>query len=51
MPNATTQLMVDLLLMRGVFFFSRGVRADVLRNFFSAENVLRQQVEAKIKER
>jgi hypothetical protein len=51
MSNATTQLMVDLLLMCGVFFFSRGVRADVLRNFFSAENVLRQQVEAKIKER
>jgi hypothetical protein len=42
--------MVGPLLMRSVFFFSRGVEADVLRNFFSAENVLRQQVEAEIKE-
>jgi hypothetical protein len=50
MSNATAQLMVGPLLMRSVFFFSRGVGADVLRNFFSAENVLRQQVEAEIKE-
>jgi hypothetical protein len=42
--------MVGPLLMRSVFFFSRGVGADVLRNFFSAENVLQQQVEAEIKE-
>jgi arginine exporter protein ArgO len=43
--------MVGPLLMRSVFFFfSLGVGADVLRNFFSAENVLRQQVEAEIKE-
>jgi hypothetical protein len=50
MPNATAQLMVGPLLMRSVFFFNRGVGADVLRNFFSAEDVLRQQVEAEIKE-
>jgi hypothetical protein len=51
MPNATTQLMVGSLLMRSIFFFSRGVGADVLRDFFSAEDVLRQQVEAEIMER
>jgi hypothetical protein len=43
--------MVGPLLMRSVFFFSRGVGVDVLRNFFSAEYVIRQQVEAGIKER
>jgi hypothetical protein len=37
--------------MRSVFFFSRGIGADVIREFFSTENVLRQQVEAEIKER
>jgi hypothetical protein len=50
-PNPTVQLMVDPLLMRSIFFFSRRVRENVLRNFFSTEDVLRQQVEAKIKER
>jgi hypothetical protein len=43
--------MVDPLFMCGVLFFSRGVRADVHRDFFSAEDVLRQQAEAEIKER
>jgi hypothetical protein len=51
MPNATTQLMVGPLPMRDVFFFSRGVGKDVFRNFFGAEDILRQQVEAEIKER
>jgi hypothetical protein len=51
MPNATVQLMVGPLLMRGVFFFSRGVGKDVFMNFFSAENILRQQVKTEIKER
>jgi hypothetical protein len=51
MSNATAQLMVGPLLVRSFFFFSRGVRADVLRNFFGAKNVLRQQVEAEIRER
>jgi hypothetical protein len=50
-PNATAQLMVDSLLMRGVFFFSRRAGADVLWDFFSAENVFWQQVGAEIKER
>jgi hypothetical protein len=51
MPNATTQLMVGPLLMCGIFFSSRGVRADVLRDHFGAKNILRQQVEAEIKQR
>jgi hypothetical protein len=50
MPNATAQLMVDPLLMRSVFFLIQGVGV-VLRNFFGAENVLRQQVEAEINRR
>jgi hypothetical protein len=37
--------------MCSVFFFGRGVGADVHRDFFSAEDVLRQQAEAEIKER
>jgi hypothetical protein len=36
MPNATAQLMVGPLLMRSVFFFSRGIRADVFWDFFGA---------------
>jgi hypothetical protein len=51
MLNATAQLMVGPLLLRSVFFFSRGVRVDVLRGFFSAENLLRQLGEAETKER
>jgi hypothetical protein len=43
--------MVSPLLMRSVFFFTRGIGADVLRKFFSTENVLRQQIEAEIKGR
>jgi hypothetical protein len=50
-PNATAQLMVGSLLVRSVFFFSRRVGVDVFRNFFSAEDVFRQQVEAGIKEK
>jgi hypothetical protein len=51
MPNKTAQLMVGPLLGLGVFLFSRGVRKDAFRNFFGAENILWQQVEAEIKER
>jgi hypothetical protein len=51
MPNAMTQLVVGHLLSRGVFYFSRGVGKDVFRNFFGAENILRQQVEAEIKKK
>jgi hypothetical protein len=42
---------VGPLFRRGVFFFSRGVEKDVLRDFFGAENILRQQVEVEIRER
>jgi tRNA A37 threonylcarbamoyltransferase TsaD len=41
-PDATAQLMVSPLLMRSIFFFSRGVGTDVLRNFFNAKNILQQ---------
>jgi hypothetical protein len=40
MPNVTVQLMIGPLFRRGVFFFSRGVGEDVLRDFFSAEDFL-----------
>jgi hypothetical protein len=51
MPNAMAQLMIGPLLVRGIFFFSRGVGADVLWDFFGTENLFRQQVKAEIKER
>jgi hypothetical protein len=51
MLNATAQLMVGPLFRRGVFLFSRGIGEDVLGDFFSTEDFLRQQVEAKLKER
>jgi hypothetical protein len=51
MLNATAQLMTGPLFRRGVFFLSRGVGEDVLRDFFSTKDFLRQQIEAKIKER
>jgi hypothetical protein len=41
-PDATAQLMVSPLLMRSIFFFSRGVGTDVLKNFFNAKNILQQ---------
>jgi hypothetical protein len=44
MPDATTQLVVGLLFQRGVFFFCRGIREDVLRNLFSSEDFLWEQV-------
>jgi hypothetical protein len=37
MPNATAQLVVGLLFRCGVFFFSRGIRGDVLMNLFSSK--------------
>jgi hypothetical protein len=42
MPNATAQLMVGRRLVRGVFFFSPGIRVDVFRDLFSIEDVLWQ---------
>jgi hypothetical protein len=46
MPNATAQLVVGLLFRRGVFFFSRRIREDVLGNFFSSKDLLWEQVKA-----
>jgi hypothetical protein len=40
MPDATVQLVIGPLFWRGVFFFSRRVRKDVLRGFFSTEDFL-----------
>jgi hypothetical protein len=40
MLDATTQLVVGPLFRSGVFFFSRGVGKDVLRNFFSTKDFL-----------
>jgi hypothetical protein len=44
MPDATAQLVVGLLLRRGVFFFSRGIREDVLKNLFSSKDLFWEQV-------
>jgi hypothetical protein len=44
MPNVAAQLMVDPLLRCGVFFFRGGIREDVLGNFFSSKDFLREQV-------
>jgi hypothetical protein len=46
MSNAVAQLVVDLLFRRGVFFFNRGIREDVLGNLFSSKDLLWEQVEA-----
>jgi hypothetical protein len=50
MPDTTVELMIGPLFRCGVFFFSRGVGEDILRNFFSTEDFLWQQIEAEIKE-
>jgi hypothetical protein len=42
---------VGLLFRRGVFFFSRGIREDALRNLFSSEDFLWEQVKAENKGR
>jgi hypothetical protein len=46
MPIAAAQLVIGLLFRRGVFFFSRGIREDVLGNLFSSKDLLWEQVEA-----
>jgi hypothetical protein len=51
MPNATAQLVVGILFRRGVFFFSRGIGGDVLRNLFSSKDLLWEQVKAESKRR
>jgi hypothetical protein len=45
MPDATAQLVVGLLFRRGVFFFSGGIREDVLRNLYGFKDFLWEQVE------
>jgi hypothetical protein len=43
--------MVGLLFRCGVFFFSRGIRGDVLRNLFSSKDLLWEKVKAENKGR
>jgi hypothetical protein len=51
MSDATAQLMVGLLFRRGVFFFSRGIKEDVLGNLFSSKDLLWEEVKAENKGR
>jgi hypothetical protein len=44
MSNAAAQLVVDPLFRRGVLFFFRGVREDVLGDLFSSKDFFRKQV-------
>jgi hypothetical protein len=50
MSNAAAQLVNGLLFRRGVFFFSGGIREDVLRDIFSSKDFLREQVKAENRE-
>jgi glucokinase len=50
MPNVAAQLVVGPLFRRGVFFFSGGIREDVLRNFFSSKDLFREQFKDKDRE-
>jgi hypothetical protein len=45
-PNATTQLMTDSLLGRGILCFKRGIRGDVLGHVFGPNDFLRKQIKA-----
>jgi hypothetical protein len=47
MPDAAAQLVVDLLLWRGILCFEGGVRGDVFRRFFGPNDFLRKQIKAK----
>jgi hypothetical protein len=51
MPDAMAQLMVGLLFRRGIFFFSTGIREDVLGTLFSSKDLLWEQVKAENKGR
>jgi hypothetical protein len=51
MPDATAQFVVGLLFRRGIFFFNRGIREDVLRNLFNSKDFLWEQVKAENKGR
>jgi hypothetical protein len=44
MPNAAAQLVVDPLFRRGVLFFFRGIREDVLRDFLSSKDFFRKKI-------
>jgi hypothetical protein len=46
MPNTAAQLVINPLFRRGVLFFKRGVRGDVLGYFFSPKNLFRKQIKA-----
>jgi hypothetical protein len=47
MLNAAVQLVVDPLFWRGVLFFFRGVREDVIGYFFGPKDFFRKQVKAR----
>jgi hypothetical protein len=44
MPNVAAQLVIDPLFRRGVLFFFKGVREDVLGYFFSPKDFFKEQV-------
>jgi hypothetical protein len=46
MPNAVAQLVIDPLLQRGVLFFKRGVRGDVLGYFCGPKDFFREKIKA-----
>jgi hypothetical protein len=50
MPNAAAQLVVRPLFRCGVFSFSGGIREDVLGNFFSSKDLLREHVKTENEE-
>jgi hypothetical protein len=50
-PNAAAQLMADSLLGRGILYFKRGIRADVLRHVFGPNYFLRKQIKAEEEEK
>jgi hypothetical protein len=45
-PNTTAQLMADSLLGRGILYFKRRIRGDVLRHVFGPNDFLRKQIKA-----
>jgi hypothetical protein len=51
MPNEAAQLVVDPLFQRGVLFFFRGIRKDVLGDFFSSKDFFGKQVQTEKTER
>jgi hypothetical protein len=51
MPNAAAQLVVGPLFRCGVLFFFRGIREDVLGDFFSSKDFFRKQVKTEKTER